>query len=148
MECQKVSKIILILLNNIFINKEIKFNNYFKHKNNSLPENNENDKRNNFNNILKMDREIDEDVDIYDEIKMKYNKNRNKISCKQLIQKLDMLSKKESESGDKRNNLYTIKGEKIIINNENPSDGVFNKIVEEIYTNKSSTLANEIKKLK
>ena len=135
-------------INNIFINKEIKFNNYFKHKNNSSPGNNENKNKNNFNNILKIDREIDQDVDIYDEIKMKYNKNRNKISCKQLIQKLDMLSKKESESGNKRSNLYKIKGEKIIINNENPSDGVFNKIVEEIYTNKSSTLANEIKKLK
>ena len=69
-------------INTIFINKEIKFNNYFKHKhkNNSLTGNNENNKKNNFNNILKMDREIDEDVDIYDEIKMKYNKNRNKIS--------------------------------------------------------------------
>ena len=76
---------------------------------------------------------------------MKYNKNRNKISSKQLIQKLDILSKKESESGNKRSNLYTIKGEKIIINNENPSDGIFNKIVEQIYTNKSSTLSNENK---
>ena len=56
-----------------------------------------------------------------------------------------MLSKKESKSGNKRNNFYTIKREKIIINNENPSDGIFNKIVEEIYTNKSSTLSNENK---
>ena len=83
-----------------------------------------------------------------DKIKLKYNKNRNKISSKQLIYKLDMLSKKDSESGNKRSNLYTLKGEKIIINNENPSEGIFNRIVEEIYTNKSSTLANEIKKLK
>lgn len=81
-------------------------------------------------------------------IKLKYNKNRNKISSKQLIYKLDMLSKKDSESGNKRSNLYTLKGEKIIINNENPSEGIFNRIVEEIYTNKSSTLANENKKLK
>ena len=79
---------------------------------------------------------------------MKYNKNRNKLSSKELIQRLDMLSKKDSESGNKRTNLYTIKGEKIIINNENPSDGIFNKIVDEIYTNKSSTLVNDIKKLK
>ena len=79
---------------------------------------------------------------------MKYNKNRNKLSSKELIQRLDMLSKKDSESGNKRTNLYTIKGEKIIINSENPSDGIFNKIVDEIYTNKSSTLVNDIKKLK
>ena len=70
------------------------------------------------------------------------------MSSKELIQRLDMLSKKDSESGNKRTNLYTIKGEKIIINNENPSDGIFNKIVDEIYTNKSSTLVNDIKKLK
>ena len=133
---------------NNFINNEIKINNYLKKEKNSLPGKNENNNRNNFNNILKIDKEKEEDVDIYDKIKLKYNKNRNKISSKQLIYKLDMLSKKDSESGNKRSNLYTLKGEKIIINNENPSEGIFNRIVEEIYTNKSSTLANENKKLK
>ena len=133
---------------NNFINNEIKINNYLKKEKNSLPGKNENNNRNNFNNILKIDKEKEEDVDIYDKIKLKYNKNRNKISSKQLIYKLDMLSKKDIESGNKRSNLYTLKGEKIIINNENPSEGIFNRIVEEIYTNKSSTLANENKKLK
>ena len=133
---------------NYFNNNQIKINNYFKNEKNSLSGSNENNNRNNFNNILNIDKEKEEDVDIYDKIKLKYNKNRNKISSKQLIYKLDMLSKKDSESGNKRSNLYTLKGEKIIINNENPSEGIFNRIVEEIYTNKSSTLANEIKKLK
>ena len=129
-------------------NEEIKINNYFKDRINSFRGSNGNNTKNNFNNIIKIDKEKQEDIDIYDKIKLKYNKNRNKLSSKELIQRLDMLSKKDSESGNKRTNLYTIKGEKIIINSENPSDGIFNKIVDEIYTNKSSTLVNDIKKLK
>ena len=129
-------------------NEEIKINNYFKDRINSFRGSNGNNTKNNFNNIIKIDKEKQEDIDIYDKIKLKYNKNRNKLSSKELIQRLDKLSKKDSESGNKRTNLYTIKGEKIIINSENPSDGIFNKIVDEIYTNKSSTLVNDIKKLK
>ena len=51
---------------------------------------------------------------------------------------MDNLSKKEIKNGNK-GNLYEIKDELIIIDNENPKDNIFNTIVEEIYTNKQST---------
>ena len=53
---------------------------------------------------------------------------------------MDNLSKKEIKNGNK-GNLYEIKDELIIIDNENPKDNIFNTIVEEIYTNKQSTKA-------
>ena len=129
-------------------NDEIKINNYFKDRNNSLKSSNGGaNNNNNYNNIMLEDNK-DERFEVYDKIRIKYNKNRNKVSSKELIRKLDELSKKGSEAGNKRNNLYTIKGEKIIIDNENPKENIFNHIVEEIYTNKSSTKANEFKKWK
>ena len=119
-------------------------NNYLKSPSNSF-EKNENDlpfKESRCNII----RSKEEDLDIYDKFKIKYNKNRNKVSSKELLQKLDMLSKKGSELGNSKIDLYKIEGEKIIIDNENPKNNIFNHIMEEIYTNKSSTKALEIKK--
>ena len=90
----------------------------------------------------------EENSEKYDKIKMKYNKNRNKISSKELLHKLDALSKKGSESLNNNNHLYSLKGEKIIIDIENPKENIFNQIVEEIYTNKSSPKAFEFNKHK
>jgi hypothetical protein len=129
---------------NNFINNKIQMNNYLKSPSNSF-EKNENDfpfKKSRCNII----RSKEEDLDIYDKFKIKYNKNRNKVSSKELLQKLDMLSKKGSELGNSKIDLYKIEGEKIIIDNENPKNNIFNHIMEEIYTNKSSTKALEIKK--
>ena len=83
--------------------------------------------------------------DEQDEIKMKYNKKRNKVNSTELIQKLENFSKKESiKTGNKNNkHLYKVQDELIIIDNENPKDTIFNTIVEEIYTNKTSTKALE-----
>ena len=81
-----------------------------------------------------------------DEIKNKYNKNRNKVSSVELIQKLEKFSKKESLQKGNKNSLYEIKDELIIIDNENPKDNIFNTIVEEIYTNKASTKGIDINK--
>ena len=127
-------------------NKEIKINNYIQEKKNSYKGSNGNIiPKINYNKIVSNNFK-DEEFEIYDKFKLIYNKNRNKVSSKELIQKLDMLSKKDEESGNKKINLYQIKGEKIIIDNENPKENIFNQIIEEIYTNKSSTKANEFKK--
>ena len=128
-------------------NNGIKINNYFKDKKNSIKSSNNTNNNQNCKNIMTEDNK-DDQFEIYDKIRIKYNKNRNKVSSKELIRKLDELSKKDSETGNKKNNLYIIKGEKIIIDNENPKENIFNQIVEEIYTNKSSTKANEFKKWK
>ena len=87
----------------------------------------------------------DDYPDEQDEIKLKYNKKRNKVNSAELIQKLENFSKKESiKTGNKNNkHLYKIQDELIIIDNENPKDTIFNTIVEEIYTNKTSTKALE-----
>ena len=129
-------------------NKEIVINNYIKDKKNSIEGSNEVqiNKKKLHNKFLTKHQE--DGYDFYDKFKLKYNKNRNKLSSKELIQKLDMLSKNDEESGNKKINLYKIQGEKIIIDNENPKDNIFNQLLEEIYTNKSSTKANEIKKVK
>ena len=127
---------------------EIKINNYTKNEKSSIRSSNGNlNNKNNFNNILSNNNK-EERYELVDKFKLMYNKNRNKVSSKELIEKLDMLSKKDDESGNKRINLYKIQGEKIIIDNENPKENIFNQLVEEIYTNKSSTKANEIKKVK
>ena len=129
-------------------NKEIIINNYIKDKKNSIEGSNEEqiNKKKLHNKFLTKHQE--DGYDFYDKFKLMYNKNRNKLSSKELIQKLDMLSKNDEESGNKKINLYKIQGEKIIIDNENPKDNIFNQLLEEIYTNKSSTKANEIKKVK
>ena len=129
-------------------NKELKINNYIEDKKNSNKGSNVDlIPKTNFNSIL-LNNKNDEGFETFDKIKLIYNKNRNKVSSKELIQKLDMLSKKDEESRNKRINLYKIEGEKIIIDNDNPKENIFNQLVEEIYTNKSSTKANEIKKVK
>ena len=87
----------------------------------------------------------DDYPDEQDEIKLKYNKKRNKVNSAELIQKLENFSKKESiKTGNKNNkHFYKVQDELIIIDNENPKDTIFNTIVEEIYTNKTSTKALE-----
>ena len=133
---------------NKIINNEIKINNYIKEEKHSIKSSNGNlNNKSKLNNIILNDKK-GEGYEIFDKFKLIYNKNRNKVSSKELIEKLDILSKKDNESGNKRNNLYKIQGEKIIIDNENPKENIFNHLVEEIYTNKSSTKANEIKKIK
>ena len=127
-------------------NKEIKINNYIQErKNSNISGNRDTIHKKNFNNII-LNNNKENGYEVFDKFKLMYNKNRNKVSSKELIQKLDMLSKKDDESGNKKINLYKIQGEKIIIDNENPKENIFNQLVEEIYTNKSSTKANEIKK--
>ena len=77
-------------------------------------------------------------------VKLKYNRKRKKVSSTELIQKLENFSKKSIKTGNKYNkNLYKVQDELIIIDNENPKDTIFNTIVEEIYTNKTSTKALE-----
>ena len=127
-------------------NKEIKINNYIQEiKNSNINSHRDSIHKKNFNNII-LNNNKENGYEVFDKFKLMYNKNRNKVSSKELIQKLDMLSKKDDESGNKKINLYKIEGEKIIIDNENPKENIFNQLVEEIYTNKSSTKANEIKK--
>ena len=127
-------------------NNKIKINNYIQERKNSPTIGKEDsiDKKT-FNNII-LNNNKENGYELFDKFKLMYNKNRNKVSSKELIQKLDMLSKKDDESGNKGINLYKIQGEKIIIDNENPKENIFNHLVEEIYTNKSSTKAIEIKK--
>ena len=141
---------------NIFKNLNKK-NNYLLKINDCIPVNNNiikqntdinnETKKNNFlNNTLNLQNkdlipDIENNFDNIDEIKIKYNKNRNKVNSTELIQKLDNFSKKESIKTGNKNNIYEIKDELIIIDNENPKDNIFNSIVEEIYTNKASTKA-------
>ena len=129
-------------------NKEVIINNYIKDRKTSFEGSNGDliNKKKLHNKFFNKHQE--DGYDFYDKFKLMYNKNRNKLSSKELIQKLDMLSKNDEESGNKKINLYKIQGEKIIIDNENPKDNIFNQLLEEIYTNKSSTKANEIKKVK
>ena len=132
-----------------FNNSGIKINNYLRTSRNSSQKNenfqiNQNDISNvNISRIV--NKSTENDIDMYDKFKLRYNKNRNKVSSKELIRKLDMLSKKGSEIH--KSSLYKIQGEKIIIDNENPKDNIFNPMVEEIYTNKSTKM-NEFKKVK
>ena len=127
-------------------NNKIKINNYIQERKNSPTIGNEDSiHKKTFNNII-LNNNKENGYELFDKFKLMYNKNRNKVSSKDLIQKLDMLSKKDDESGNKGINLYKIQGEKIIIDNENPKENIFNHLVEEIYTNKSSTKAIEIKK--
>ena len=127
-------------------NNKIKINNYIQERKNSPTIGNEDSiHKKTFNNII-LNNNKENGYELFDKFKLMYNKNRNKVSSKELIQKLDMLSKKDDESGNKGINLYKIQGEKIIIDNENPKENIFNHLVEEIYTNKSSTKAIEIKK--
>ena len=129
-------------------NKEVIINNYIKDRKTSYEGSNGDliNKKKLHNKFFNKHQE--DGYDFYDKFKLKYNKNRNKVSSKELIHKLDMLSKNDDESGNKKINLYKIQGEKIIIDNENPKENIFNQLLEEIYTNKSSTKANEIKKVK
>ena len=133
----------------------IKVNNFINNNNNNLDNknkyktNDETKKNRIFSNSItfpnkELNKEIDENFENVDEIKIKYNKNRNKVSSTELIQKLEKFSKKESIKNGNKNNLYEIKDELIIIDNENPKDNIFNTIVEEIYTNKASTKALDI----
>ena len=134
----------------------IKVNNFIHNNNNNNLDNqnkfeinNESIKNKIFSNSIsfpnkELNKEIDENFEGEDEIKIKYNKNRNKVSSTELIQKLEKFSKKESIKNGNKNNLYEIKDELIIIDNENPKDNIFNTIVEEIYTNKASTKALDI----
>ena len=127
----------------------LKVNNFINNNNNSVKQSNNekyNETKNHkiYNNLIFPNKEINEDKDMDDEIKIKYNKNRNKVSSTELIKKLDTFSKKESFKNGNKNNLYEIKDELIIIDNENPKDNIFNTIVEEIYTNKASTKALDI----
>ena len=142
--------------NEVKQNEEIvKVNNYLSNNNN----NNKNDKdgieRNNtdnkdenkknklFSNTF-LFQNNDDFTDEQDDIKLKYNRKRNKVSSTELIQKLENFSKKSIKTGNKYNkNLYKVQDELIIIDNENPKDTIFNTIVEEIYTNKTSTKALE-----
>ena len=134
--------------NNNINNKEIQINNYLKDNNEKrIRENGNLYNKFNFSNPIN-DNSKEEEFEKYDKIKMKYNKNRNKISSKELLHKLDILSKKGSESLNNNNHLYSLKGEKIIIDIENPKENIFNQIVEEIYTNKSSSKAFEFNKHK
>ena len=111
---------------------DIKVNNFM---NNSIKQsNNETNNETKKNKILKNDF-----YENADEIKIKYNKNRNKVTSRELIQKLEKFSKRGSVNNNTNNNLYQIKDELIIIDNENPKDNIFSTIVEEIYTNKGST---------
>ena len=126
----------IIDVNNCLNNKSIK-----KSKNDS---NTDKKKNKMLNNTLTFhDKEFEKNFED-DEIKIKYNKNRNKVSSTELIQKLDNFSKKESVKNGINNNIYEIKDELIIIDNENPKDNIFNTIVEEIYTNKASTRGIDI----
>ena len=141
-------------------NQIMKINNYFSSNDNNtnsvkqsnIDTNNETKKNRIFSNTLTFPNkvELENHFENEDEIKIKYNKNRNKVNSVELIQKLDNFSKKESFKTGKKtnNNLYEIKDELIIIDNENPKDNIFNTIVEEIYTNKTSTkaLENNLKK--
>ena len=125
----------------------IKVNNFIHNNNSSIKQsNNETNNETKNHKINKTptfpNKELNEDID--DEIKIKYNKNRNKVNSTELIKKLDTFSKKESFKNGNKNNLYKIKDELIIIDNENPKDNIFNTIVEEIYTNKASTKALDI----
>ena len=87
--------------------------------------------------FIKLNEEIDKNFED-DEIKIKYGKNRNKVSSTELIHKLDNFSKKWSIK-TRNNNIYELKDELIIIDNDNPKDNIFNTIIEEIYTNKAFT---------
>ena len=132
-------------------NYQLKLNNFIQNNNGSIKQSNkdtntESKKNKIFNRTITFpNKEINTDneniFETEDEIKRKYNKNRNKVSSQELIQKLDNLSKKESVKNGNKGNLYEIKDELIIIDNENPKDNIFNTIVEEIYTNKQSTKA-------
>jgi hypothetical protein len=130
----------------------VKINNYLSNNNNDK----DNIERNNTDNKDEIKKNKlfsntflfqnnDDLTDEQDEIKLKYNKKRNKVSSAELIQKLENFSKKESIKTGNNNNkhLYKVQDELIIIDNENPKDTIFNTIVEEIYTNKTSTKALE-----
>ena len=118
-------------------NEDLKVNNFM---NNSIKQSN--NETNNETKNPKIIKELKNDFyENEDEIKKKYNKNRNKVTSNELIQKLEKFSKRGSVGINVNNNLYKIKDELIIIDNENPKDNIFNTIVEEIYTNKASTKA-------
>ena len=133
----------------------VKVNNYLSDNNNDKY-NTDNNERNNTDNKGEIRKNKffsntflfhnnDDFTDDQDEIKLKYNKKRNKVNSTELIQKLENFSKKESiKTGNKTNkHIYKVQDELIIIDNENPKDNIFNTIVEEIYTNKTSTKALE-----
>ena len=132
-------------------NYHLKINNFMQNINGSIKQsnndtNNESKKNKIFNHSTTLpNKDIntnnENNMEIDDDIKRKYNKKRNKVSSTELIQKLDNFSKKESIKNGNKGNLYEIKDELIIIDNENPKDNIFNTIVEEIYTNKQSTKA-------
>ena len=133
----------------------IKMNNYLSNNNNDKSDKDNNERNNTdnkgpikknklFSNTF-LFQNNDDFTEEQDDIKMKYNKKRNKVNSVELIQKLENFSKKESiKTGNKNNkHLYKVQDELIIIDNENPKDTIFNTIVEEIYTNKTSTKALE-----
>ena len=76
-----------------------------------------------------------------DIIKINHKKNRNKISCKELIEKLEKIQKKMNHKNQnltdsntfQTNNIFEIKNEKIIIDDINAKQNIFQSMINEIY---------------
>jgi len=80
---------------------------------------NNNNVNNNINTIYSCNKEIDL-------IKKNYGKNKNKIYSKELIEKLQKM-----QTGN--NNIFKVTNEKIIIDDENAQNKIFQPMVNEIY---------------
>jgi hypothetical protein len=80
---------------------------------------NNNNVHNNINTIYSCNKEIDL-------IKKNYGKNKNKIYSKELIEKLQKM-----QTGN--NNIFKVTNEKIIIDDENAQNKIFQPMVNEIY---------------
>ena len=100
------------LLNNNYIKNEDKIN---------IEEiiTNNNNVHNNINTIYSCNKEIDL-------IKKNYGKNKNKMYSKELIEKLQKM-----QTGN--NNIFKVTNEKIIIDDENAQNKIFQPMVNEIY---------------
>ena len=105
-------------------------------ENNIINNNNNEDNNNDNENKTKDKTNFHSDI-----IKINHKKNRNKISSKELIEKLERIQKKMNHKNQnltdsntfQTNNIFEIKNEKIIIDDINAKQNIFQSMINEIY---------------
>ena len=109
-----------------------------QYENNNLFENNHIIEKINNNNKITYNSNLHSKKDF---IKTKFGKNKNKIYCNELIEKLDAIQKKSmaknlfstEENTIQTNPIFEVKNEKIFIDDINAKENIFLPIINEIY---------------
>ena len=112
-----------------------------QNENNNLFPNNHIINNNNNNDIKYNDYNDNSKIDF---IKTQYGKNRNKMYCNELIEKLDAIQKKSNTKNlfsteantNQTNPIFELKNEKIFIDDINAKENIFLPIINEIYYTK------------